>query len=87
MQFEAAISVFFLLFLYGTMMVITFDDDQEEFLEYFEQLLLTSVFYVFTYYVIRIGVHFFSFSKNLNSNRPAHARNKTKQKTNFRRRE
>ena len=61
MQFEAAISVFFLLFLYGTMMVITFDDDQEEFLEYFEQLLLTSVFYVFTYYVIRIGVHFFSF--------------------------
>jgi len=61
MQFEAAISIFFFLFLYGTMMIITFDDDQEEFLEYFEQLLLTAVFYVFFYYVVRIGVHFFSF--------------------------
>jgi hypothetical protein len=42
-------------------MIITFDDDQEEFLEYFEQLLFTGVFYVFIYYVIRVGVHFFSF--------------------------
>ena len=61
MQFEAALTVFFLLFLYGTIMVITFDDDQEEFLEYFEQLLYTAVFYVLIYYVIRVGVHFFTF--------------------------
>jgi hypothetical protein len=61
MQFEAAVTLFFLLFLYGTMMIITFDDDQEEFLEYFEQLLFTGVFYVFIYYVFRVGVHFFSF--------------------------
>jgi hypothetical protein len=61
MQFEAAVTLFFLLFLYGTMMIVTFDDDQEEFLEYFEQLLFTAVFYVFFYYVIRVGVHFFSF--------------------------
>jgi len=61
MQFEAAVTVFFLLFLYGTMMIITFDDDQEEFLEYFEQLLFTAVFYVLIYYIIRVGVHFFSF--------------------------
>jgi hypothetical protein len=61
MQFEAALTLFFLFFLYGTMMIITFDDDQEEFLEYFEQLMYTGVFYVFIYYVIRVGVHFFSF--------------------------
>lgn len=61
MQLEAALVVFFLFFLYGTMMILTFDDDQEEFLEYFEQLLFTGVFYVFIYYVIRVGVHFFSF--------------------------
>ena len=61
MQFEAALTLLFLLFLYGTMMMVTFDDDQEEFLEYFEQLFYTAVFYVFIYYVIRVGVHFFSF--------------------------
>ena len=61
MQLEAALIIFFLFFLYGTMMILAFDDDQEEFLEYFEQLLFTGVFYVFIYYVIRVGVHFFSF--------------------------
>jgi hypothetical protein len=61
MQFEAALTLLFLLFLYGTMMMVTFDDDQEEFLEYFEQLFYTGVFYVFIYYVYRVGVHFFSF--------------------------
>merc|ERR1711861_68542 len=61
MRLEAALIIFFLFFLYGTMMILTFDDDQEEFLEYFEQLLFTGVFYVFIYYVIRVGVHFFSF--------------------------
>lgn len=43
------------------MMILAFDDDQEEFVEYFEQLLFTGVFYVVIYYVIRVGVHFFSF--------------------------
>jgi hypothetical protein len=47
MQFEAALTLLFLLFLYGTMMMVTFDDDQEEFLEYFEHLFYTDVFYVF----------------------------------------
>jgi hypothetical protein len=57
MQFEAIIVLFFLLFLYGTMMIVTFDDDQEEFCEYFEQLMFTGVFYVLIYYTIRVGVH------------------------------
>jgi hypothetical protein len=61
MQFEAALALLFLMFLYGTMMIVTFDDDQEEFLEYFEQLMYTGVFYVLLYYVIRVGVHFLSF--------------------------
>jgi hypothetical protein len=61
MQFEAAVIIFFFFYLYVTMMIITFDDDQEEFLEYFEHFLFTGVFYVFVYYVIRVGVHFFSF--------------------------
>jgi hypothetical protein len=58
MQFEAALTLFFLFFLYGTMMIITFDDDQEEFLEYFEQLMYTAVFYTLFYYIIRVGVVF-----------------------------
>jgi hypothetical protein len=61
MQFEAALTLLFLMFLYGTMMIVTFDDDQEEFLEYFEQLMYTAVFYVLFYYIIRVGIHFFSF--------------------------
>jgi hypothetical protein len=61
MQLEATLMLFFLLFLYGTMMILAFDDDQEEFLEYFEQLMFTGVFYVFAYYIVRVGVHFFSF--------------------------
>ena len=61
MQFEAALTLFFLFFLYGTMMIVTFDDDQEEFAEYFEQLMYTAVFYILVYYIIRVGVHFFSF--------------------------
>ena len=61
MQFEAALVILFLMFLYGTMMIVTFDDDQEEFLEYFEQLMYTGVFYVLIYYIVRVGVHFFSF--------------------------
>ena len=61
MQYEAVLIIFFLFFLYGTMMILSFDDDQEEFLEYFEQLLFTGVFYVFFYYVFRVGIHFFSF--------------------------
>ena len=61
MQFEAIIVLFFLLFLYGTMMIVTFDDDQEEFCEYFEQLMFTGVFYVLIYYTIRVGVHWLSF--------------------------
>ena len=61
MQFEAVIVLFFLLFLYGTMMMLTFDDDQEEFCEYFEQLMFTGVFYALIYYTVRVGVHWLSF--------------------------
>lgn len=61
MQFEAAIILLFILFFYVTMAIITFDDEQEEFLEYFEQFLFTGVFYSLLYYIVRVGVHFFSF--------------------------
>jgi hypothetical protein len=61
MQFEAALTLLFLFFFYGTMMIVTFDDDHEEFIEYFEQLMYTCVFYILIYYIIRVGVHFFSF--------------------------
>jgi len=61
LQFEAAVILLFLLVFYATMAINVFDDDQEEFVESFEQFLLTGVFYSLVYYIFRVGVHFFAF--------------------------
>jgi hypothetical protein len=60
-QFEGVIILVFLLIFYATMAINLFDDDQEEFIEFFEQFLLTGVVHSFMYYLFRVGVHFFTF--------------------------
>jgi len=61
MQFEAIIVLFFLLFLYGTMMIVTFDDDQEEALEALNCLAFNLLLVFFAYFVYKYSIHFFSF--------------------------
>ena len=61
LQFEAGLQAFFFVFLYTSMMTATFDDDQEELLEFFYSM--TFYFFLFTlvYYVYKYSFHYFSF--------------------------
>lgn len=56
-QFEAMLQIFFFLFLYWSMMIATFDDDQEEFVEMFD----VGCFYFFC---MMIGYLFFKYSQH-----------------------
>lgn len=60
-QLEALCKVFFLIFLYAGMMILTFDDDQEESIEIFNQFLIyffiLSVFYI----IFQSAIHSLSF--------------------------
>lgn len=61
LQFEAGLQAFFFVFLYTSMMTATFDDDQEELLEFFYSM--TFYFFLFTliYYFYKYSFHYFSF--------------------------
>lgn len=50
LQFEAALKAFFLYFLYFSMMVFTFDDDQEEIIELVHTYLFN--FFLFTFRIL-----------------------------------
>ena len=43
------------------MMIITFDDDQEEILELFNSILFYFFLFTFFYYLYKYSIHFFSF--------------------------
>ena len=60
-QFEAALQVFFFVFLYTSMMIATFDDDQEELLEFFNTMFYYFFLSTFVYYLFKYSIHFFSF--------------------------
>jgi hypothetical protein len=60
-QFEAACQAFFFVFLYTSMMLATFDDDQEEILEFFNTMCYYFLLATFVYYLIKYSVHYFSF--------------------------
>ena len=60
-QFDAALQVFFFVFLYTSMMFTTFDDDQEEILEFFNTMCYYFFLFTFAYYLYKYSVHFFSF--------------------------
>jgi hypothetical protein len=60
-QFEAAIKVFFFVFFYVSMMIATFDDDQEEILEFFNGMCFNFFILMFLYLVFKYSIHFFSF--------------------------
>lgn len=60
-QVEAALQVFFFLFLYTSMMIATFDDDQEELLEFFNTMTYYFFLSTMVYYLFKYSIHFFSF--------------------------
>ena len=43
------------------MMIVTFDDDQEEILEFFNMASFYFFLFTFLFYLIRYSIHFFSF--------------------------
>ena len=61
LQFEAGLQVFFFVFLYTSMMTATFDDDQEELLEFFYSMCFYFFLFTLAYYVYKYSFHYFSF--------------------------
>ena len=60
-QLEAALQVFFFVFLYTSMMVATFDDSQEELLEFFNTMCYYFFLFTMGYYLYKYSFHYFSF--------------------------
>lgn len=60
-QFEAALQVFFFTFLYTSMMMATFDDDQEELSEFFNSMCYYFFLSTLVYYLYKYSVHYFSY--------------------------
>lgn len=60
-QFEAALQVFFFVFMYTSMMVATFDDAQEELLEFFNTMCYYFFLFTMVYYLFKYSLHYFSF--------------------------
>ncbi len=60
-QFEAALQVFFFVFLYTSMMMATFDDDQEELSEFFNTMCYYFFLFTLAYYFYKYSIHYFSY--------------------------
>jgi len=60
-QLEAGIQAFFFVFLYTSAMIATFDDDQEELIEFFNSMCFYFFLLTLPYYLYKYSVHYFSF--------------------------
>ena len=60
-QLEAALTTVFILVLYTSMAIATFDDDQEEMIELFNGMNFYAFLSVFVYFLYRYSTHYFSF--------------------------
>ena len=61
LQFDASIQVFFFVFLYVSMLITTFDDSQEELLEFFNAMCYYFFLFTMIYYLYKYSLHYFSF--------------------------
>lgn len=61
LQFEAMLLLLFLFIFYFSFMVATFDDDQEEAIEWFHSFSFFVFLTLFIYLVFRYSFHYFSF--------------------------
>lgn len=60
-QLEAGAQVFFFVFLYTSVMIATFDDDQEELLEFFNSMCFYFFLFTLFYYFCKYSTHYFPF--------------------------
>lgn len=60
-QLDAALQVFFFVFMYASMMIATFDDSQEELLEFFNTMCYYFFLFTMAYYLVKYSLHYFSF--------------------------
>ncbi len=60
-QLEATLTTVFILVLYTSMSIATFDDDQEEIIEFFNGMNFYAFLSVFIYFLYRYSTHYFSF--------------------------
>ena len=60
-QLDATLQVFFFVFMYASMMIATFDDSQEELLEFFNTMCYYFFLFTMTYYLSKYSLHYFSF--------------------------
>ena len=61
LQLEAVMTTAFIFVLYVSMMIATFDDDQEELMETFTSFSFYAFLGVFIYFLYRYSIHYFSF--------------------------
>ena len=61
LQLEATLTTAFILVLYVSMSIATFDDDQEEMIEFFNGMNFYAFLAVFVYFLFRYSTHYFSF--------------------------
>jgi len=62
-HFEVVLQIAFFLFFYLSMAIATFDDDQEELVEFIVKLLFYLFLYTFLYLVYKYSIHFLPFSE------------------------
>lgn len=60
-QLEAALQAFFFVFLYASMAMTTFDDDQEELVEFFNSMCYYFFLFTLVYYCFQYSIHYFSY--------------------------
>ena len=60
-QYEAILKSFFMLFLYFSIMIASFDDDHEEALELLNNLCFNLLLFFFAYFIYKYSIHFFAF--------------------------
>ena len=60
-QFEAALKAAFFILFYFSMMIATFDDDQEEILEFFNGMCFNFFLFMLVFLAYRYSIHFFTF--------------------------
>lgn len=61
LQLEAVYTLIFIFVLYVSMMIATFDDDQEELFEFFHGSSFYLFLAVFVYFLYKYSLHYFSF--------------------------
>jgi hypothetical protein len=61
LRYEAALKAFFFVVLYLSMMIATFDDDQEEIMEIFNSMLFYFFLFTAVYFLYKYSIHYFAF--------------------------